>query len=159
MYSARIKTLAVALYKKGLSCRAVATQMEGEVTPMPHFMTVLRWARSAGKGRRQHGHRLDLSGDDLRPSYDAGASVHDLAARFRVGTSTVYTRLADAGTQMRPSRIKYGHILTEERLRELFWEKGWPAREIAREMHCNTGTVYNWLARNGIPLKRPHAPV
>ncbi len=154
-YSARIKTHAISLYDKGLSCRAVAAQMKAQGSPIPHFVTVLRWARSAGKGRRRHGHRLPLSGEDLRPAYDAGASVKELAQRFRVGTTTVYKRLAEAGTKMRPSRVKYGHILTGDRLRELYREKGWRARDIAREVGCNAGTVYNWLKRSSIALKRP----
>lgn len=154
-YSARIRTHAISLYDRGLSCRAVAARMKLEGLPMPHFMTVLRWARSAGKGRSGHGHRLPLSGEDLRPPYDAGASVKELAEKYRVGTTTVYKRLAESGTKMRPSRVKYGHILVEKRLRQLYWEKEWRAQDIAREVQCNTGTVYNWLRRNSIALKRP----
>ena len=155
VYSLRVKTRAISLYDKGLSCRAVAARMKAEGLPMPHFVTVLRWARATGKGRRQHGRRLPLRGEDLRPAYDAGASVRDLANRFGVGTTTVYKRLAEAGTKMRPSRIKYGHILAEQRLRQLYWEKEWRAQDIAREVQCDTGTVYNWLNRNNIALKRP----
>ncbi|HYS99205.1 MAG TPA: hypothetical protein VEO20_00910 [Thermoplasmata archaeon] len=85
--------------------------------------------------------------------------MRDLANRFGVGTTTVYNRLAEAGTNMRPSRIKYGHILTEEYLRELYWEKELRAQDIARKVHCGTGTVYNWLKRTGIPLRRsPQTP-
>src|SRR2546427_3368786 len=100
-YPARVKTRAVALYETGLSCRAVAAQMKAEGLPTPHFASVLRWARAAGKGRRQHGHRLPLSGEDVHTAYDAGVSVKELARRFRVGTTTVYKRLAEAGTKMR----------------------------------------------------------
>ena len=80
--------------------------------------------------------------------------MKELAQKFRVATSTVYRRLAEAGTKMRPSRVKYGHILAEQRLRELYWEKELRARDIARKLHCDTGTVYNWLKRTSIPLKR-----
>ena len=80
--------------------------------------------------------------------------MKELAQKFRVATSTVYKRLAEAGTKMRPSRVKYGHILAEQRLRELYWEKELRARDIARKLHCDTGTVYNWLKRTSIPLKR-----
>jgi len=128
-YSARTKTRAISFYDKCFSCRAVAVQMKAEGSPMPHFVTVLRWARSAGKGRRQHGHRLPISGQSLRPAYDAGASVKDLANRFCVGETTVYKRLSEVGTKMRPSRIKYGHILSEQRLRQLYWERGWRAED------------------------------
>ena len=153
-YSAEAIREAVGLYETGLSCRAVAKRLLVTGLPSPSHMTVLRWARSAGKGRSGHGHRLPLSGEDLRPPYDAGASVKELAEKYRVGTTTVYKRLAESGTKMRPSRVKYGHILVEKPLRQLYWEKEWRAQDIAREVQCNTGTVYNWLRRNAVPLKR-----
>jgi len=46
-------------------------------------------------------------------------------------------------------------IATFERLRQLSWEKDWRAQDIAREVHCDAGTVYNWLDRKVIALKRP----
>ena len=81
-------------------------------------------------------------------------AVKVIAKRLRVGTTTVYNRLHERGAKMRPSRVKYGHILTAERLRFLYLLRNWRANEIAKVCGCNTGTVYNWLRRNGISLKR-----
>ena len=91
----------------------------------------------------------------MREFYDAGMRVEDIAKRVRVGTTTVYNRLHEAGAKKRPSRVKYGHVLTAERLRFLYLLRNWRADEIAKECGCNTGTVYNWLRQNDIPLKRP----
>ena len=91
----------------------------------------------------------------MRQFYDAGIRVEEIARQVRVGTTTVYKRLHEAGAKMRPSGMKFGHVLTAERLRFLYLSRNWRAEEIAKERGCNTGTVYNWLKRNGIPLKRP----
>ena len=129
--------------------------MMAEGLQSPHYITIFRWARQKGRSRRQHGHRLPLTGVDARAFYDAGTRVEEIAKRVRVGRTTIYKRLHEAGAKMRPSRVKYGHILTAERLRFLYLMRNWRANEIAKECGCNTGTVYNWLRRNDIPLKRP----
>src|SRR5439155_14228443 len=154
-YPAEVKRQATRLYETGLSCRSVSEHMMAEGLESPHYMTIFRWAREKGKSRKQHGHRLPLSGADVRQSYDAWIRVEEIARRVRVGTTTVYKRLHEAGAKMRPSRLMYGHVLTAERLRFLYRLRNWRADEIAKECGCNTGTVYNWLRRNDIPLKRP----
>jgi len=128
--------------------------MKAEGLVSPHYMTIFRWAQEKGKSRKQHGHRLPISGVDVRHLYDAGMRVEAIAERVGAGTTTVYKRLHEAGAKMRPSRVKYGHVLTAERLRSLYLLRNWRANEIAKECGCNTGTVYNWLRRNGVPLKR-----
>ena len=154
-YSAQVRRRAVHLYDTGLSCRSVSERLIAEGLRPPHYMTIFRWAREKGRSRKQHGHRLPLSGVDVRHLYDGGMRVEEIAKRVRVGTTTVYKRLHEAGARMRPSRVKYGHVLTAERLRFLYLLRNWGADEIAKECGCNTGTVYNWLRRNDIPLKRP----
>src|SRR5436309_9278702 len=84
-----------------------------------------------------------------------GTAVGEIAQRFHVGISTVYKRLHEVGTKMRPTRIKYGHVLTERRLRDLYLKRNARAEDIAATFGCDVVTVYNWLRRNGIPLKRP----
>src|SRR2546428_325014 len=154
-HSVQVKRDAVRLYETGLSCRAVAQRMEEEGLTSPHYATVLRWAKDAGKGRKTHGRRFALSGEIVRALYDRGLDVDEIAQRFRVGTTTIYKRLHEVGANMRPSRIRYGHVLTERRLRLLYVKKNLRAEEIAAKLGCNVGTVYNWLRRNDIPLKRP----
>src|SRR3989475_8716936 len=113
----------------GLSCRAVAELMKVEGMASPHYVTILRWAREAGKGRRLHGHRLPLSGEIVQGLYDRGTPVGEIAQRLRVGISTVYKRLHEVGAKMRPSRIRYGHVLTEGHLRLLYVKKDLRARD------------------------------
>src|SRR5256712_10752785 len=150
-HSVQVKRDAIRLYETGLSCRAVAQQMEAEGVASPHYVTVLRWAKGAGKGRKTHGHRLGLSGQIVRALYDRGMDVDEIARRFRVGTTTIYKRLHEAGAKMRPSRIRYGHVLTEGRLRLLYLKRDLRSQEIAAKLGCNVGTVYNWLRRSDIP--------
>jgi len=153
-YSAEAKREAVGMYEMGLSCRAVAEHLRVRGQPSPRPMTVLRWAKAAGKGRRTRGHRLPLSGDSVRVLYDHGMDVGEIAHRLHVGTSTIYQRLHEAEAEMRPSRIRYGHVLAEGHLRLLYVKKDLRARDIAVKFGCNIGTVYNWLRKNDIPLKR-----
>ena len=154
-YSAQVRARTVRLYEDGLSCRAVAELVKVEGLASPHYVTILRWAREAGKGRRLHGHRLPLSGEIVQGLYNRGRPVSEIAQRFHVGITTVYTRLHEVGARIRPSRIKYGHVLTERRLRDLYLKKNAHAEDITATFGCNVGTVYNWLRRNGVSLKRP----
>src|SRR2546426_8696862 len=154
-YSALVRARTVRLYEDGLSCRAVAELVKVEGMASPHYVTILRWAREAGKGRRLHGHRLPLSGETVQSLYDRGTPVGEIAQRLRVGISTVYKRLHEVGATMRPTRIKYGHVLTERRLRDLYLKKNARAGDIAARFGCNVGTVYNWLKKSGVRMKRP----
>src|SRR5947208_8406745 len=85
-YSVHIKRDAVRRYETGLSCRAVAQHMKAEGVASPHYVTVLRWAKDAGIGRKTHGRRFALSGEIVRALYDRGMDVDEIAQRFRVGT-------------------------------------------------------------------------
>src|SRR2546426_1977245 len=111
-YSAEVRRRAVRLYDTGLSCRSVSEHVMAEGLQSPHYMTIFRWAREKGRSRKQHGHRGTLSGVDVRAFYDAGMRVEEIAKRVGAGTTTVYKRLYEAGAKMRPSRVKYGHVLT-----------------------------------------------
>src|SRR5436309_19088 len=50
-YSALVRSRTVRLYEDGLSCRAVAELVKVDGRASPHYVTILRWAREAGKGR------------------------------------------------------------------------------------------------------------
>ena len=154
-YSALVRARTVRLYEDGLSCRAVADRVKVEGLTSPHYVTILRWAREAGKGRRLHGHRLPPSGKIVQGLYDRGTPVSQIARQFHVGNATVYERLHEVGAKMRPSRIKYGHVLTERRLQDLYLKKNAGAEDIAAKFGCDVGTVYNWLRKSGVRLKRP----
>src|SRR5207245_8471468 len=136
-YSALVRARTVRLYEDGLSCRAVAEQVKIKGQASPHYVTILRWAREAGKGRRLYGHRLPLSGEIVQALYDRGTPAGEIALRFHVGISTVYKRLHEGGARMRPSRIKYGHVLTEQLLRDLYVKRNGRAQDIAAKFGCN----------------------
>src|SRR3989475_11010928 len=110
-YSALVRARTVRLYEDGLSCRAVAELVRVEGRASPHYVTILRWAREAGKGRKPRGHRLPGSGQIVPGLYEKGTPVSEIAQRFHVGVTTVYKRLHEAGTKMRPRRIRYVPVL------------------------------------------------
>src|SRR3989442_14901354 len=153
-YSALVRARTVRLYEDGLSCRAVAELVKIKGQASPHYVTILRWAREAGKGRKLHGHRLPLSGEIVQGLYDRGTPAGEIAQRFHVGISTVYKRLHEAGAKMRPSRIKYGHVLTERRLRDLYLKKNARAEDMAGRFGCGVGAGGKWLEGEGGALKR-----
>src|SRR2546426_6675576 len=100
-YPAWAKRDAMGLYESGLSCRAVAERMKSEGAASPHYVTVLRWAKAAGRGRKTRGRRFALSGEVVRALYSRGMEVDEIAQRFRAGTTTIYKRLHEAGAKMR----------------------------------------------------------
>ena len=119
----------------------------------------MRWVRQVGKARPPGDRRRTELPPAAKQLYESGRTLAQVAAKFRVSPDTVQKRLRELGTTIRPAKIKYGHVLTAERLRFLYLLRNWRADEIARECGCNTGTVYNWLRRNGIPLKRQRPSV
>src|SRR2546425_11733051 len=76
--SAQVRARTVRLYEDGLSCRAVAELVKVEGQASPHYVTILRWARETGRGRRLHGHRLPLSGEIGHSLYDKGTPVSEI---------------------------------------------------------------------------------
>src|SRR2546422_10662339 len=103
-YSPQVRARTVRLYEDGLSCRAVAELVKVEGRASPHYVTILRWVREAGKGRKLHGHRLPLSGEIVQGLYETGTPVGEIAQRLHVGISTVYKRLHEVWAGMRPTR-------------------------------------------------------
>ncbi len=153
VHSRRTRKIALSLYHSGLSSREVtqclSDEFEAEVSPQ----TVARWARAIGMNRAVGGKRFVVSGEDLRPLYDAGASVSQLSQHYHVSEALVWERLRDAGTQMRPSGTVYT-LLTPGLLQEMYWEQGMTTKQIARRVGCSQATVHYRLRAYGIPRKR-----
>jgi transcriptional regulator of aromatic amino acid metabolism len=115
--------------------------------------TVALWARNAGKNRSVGDVRLAISGEELRPLYEAGASTIDLARRFHVSRTLVGERLKEVGTQMRHGWTKYPSLSLES-LRRMYWTEGLSTKEVAARTGCSQMTVHYRLRRYGIPRKR-----
>src|SRR2546422_3947920 len=99
-----VKREAVRLYETGLSCRAVAKRMEGEGVASPHYLTVLRWAKEAGEGRKTHGRRFLLFGEIVCVPLDKGVCVVAIARPFGGGGTTICNRPHGGGGDSRPRR-------------------------------------------------------
>jgi DNA invertase Pin-like site-specific DNA recombinase len=81
-------------------------------------------------------------------------NIAKVAERYHAGKTVAAKRLREMGMEIRPSGSLFGHLLTADRLREMYRQKGMRAQEIAEATGCNAGTVYNWLKKWDIPLKR-----
>jgi len=153
MHPESVRQRAIELYEFGLSCRAAADQVNHELATTVTPQTVARWARQAGVARPPGDRRHVEVPPEAKRLYESGWSLSDVAKKFGVSPSTLQKRLKETGTSIRPARIKYGHILTADRFRVLYVERNLKVQDIARRFHCSTGSVYNWLKRNHIPLK------
>jgi len=157
MHPVPMRERALTLYESGLSCREVARLLGKEPHPSPTPQTVARWARQAGVGRPPGDRRKVHLHAEAKRLYEAGWTIVQVANKYGVSQDTVLKRLREAGATIRPARVKFGHTLTADLLRTLYVEKNLRAQDIARRFRCSTSSVYNWLRRNRIPLKRPRA--
>jgi len=153
-HSDDIRRRAIGLYDGAkLSCRATAARLSTDygvnVTPQ----TVARWAREEGKNRSVGEPRLPLSGHELKPFYDAGASVSQLANRFHVSQTLVRGRLREVGTRIHPSGTRYS-LLTKDRLQSMYLTRGMSAKQIAKQVGCSQMTVYYRMRIYRIPRRR-----
>ena len=83
---------------------------------------------------------------DARFHFDPkGDSIEKAPLDIYVGRATV----VDLAQSF--ARSKQKHLITAEDLKP-------HAEDIAATFGCNVGTVYNWLRRGGVRLKRPRRP-
>lgn len=154
LHSDATKNRALALYASGLSIRTVALRLRRDRDTVVSPQTVARWARLHGLARPVGERRRITLGAEAKRLYESGLILEQVAMRLGVGKTTVAKRLREMGCAIRPSRIVYGHRLTADRLLKLYVQQDLRAQEIAQRFHCSTGTVYGWLHRNHVPLKR-----
>jgi Helix-turn-helix domain len=94
------------LYRKGWSFNAIGHELDrrGELVKDCLASSGVRLRKDAKRVR----HRPDVLPATLRRLYDQGATPGQLADKFSVSLGTVYTRLREAGTVMRPRGRPHG---------------------------------------------------
>lgn len=153
MHALRTRRIALSLYLSGLSSRDVSRRLSEEYGTKVTPQTVAQWARKLAMSHPKGGKRFRLSGEDLEPLYRAGASISQLANRYHVSQTLVGGRLHEAGTVMRRGGTIY-ELLTADLLRELYWDRGLSAKQIAGRVGCSQATIHYRLRAYGIPRKR-----
>jgi DNA-binding transcriptional ArsR family regulator len=79
--------------------------------------------------------------------YEAGATVYELAERFKVHRQTVSEHLHRQGVKMRRQGLNGPQIDEAAQL----YGRGWPLARIARTYEVNPSTV--WLALRGLGVR------
>jgi hypothetical protein len=102
--------------------------------------------------RRQVQRRLTLEqAEQLVSEYQAGASMKDLAARWRLHRTTVASQLRLAGVVIRRQGVPGDRL--DEAIR--LYGDGWSLQRLAARYRCDDETVRQALKRAGLPLRRP----
>ncbi len=153
-HSDRVRRTAMSLYESGLSCREAARIVTVSLGKHVSPPTVAGWARREGIRHPVGGVRWVELPPEVRELYESGLRLDQIARRFHVGRTVTAKRLREMGTEIRPGGFNYGTVLTVDCLNEMCHKRGMRAQEIAKAAGCSTGTVYNWLRKRSIPLKR-----
>jgi DNA-directed RNA polymerase specialized sigma24 family protein len=164
--SLRDKTSAsqvVSLYVQGLSaCEIAAILGCGRSTVLRrlHQSDIsLRPASDYGykrRGKRVTPHRQDILDSNLIDLYKRGLSTTAIAQQVGCHESTVWRRLKNAGTELRPAGFARQQFPTL-RIVCLFTE-GLTAREIAQQLGCATSTVTHRLRQAGMSRRSLRSP-
>jgi transposase-like protein len=121
--------------------RAILIHAGSELRPLGHNIktTRRRWASV-------------LTAAYLTKMYrDMGLTAHEIGALVGADTSTVLRYVRLAGLDVRPSCVRgsFPDLNDEAWLNER-WLQGLPARTIAAELGCDTGTVLRWVRKHGL---------
>jgi transposase len=118
---------------------------------------VLKLHSTALRPRRGIGKLLTTEQEaELVSSYQAGMSVMQLASRYGISSSTVYTTLEYAGVVRRTNSDIFRKLspLHEAEVIELY-QQGLPASQISGRFNINDQTVYNILERHSVCRRSP----
>lgn len=153
MHPRRIRDLAIALYDKGHSARDVSKGLEKQVGVYISPQAVARWMREVGRSRPAGEPRSVELDAQAKRLYESGATVEQIARRYRIGKTSAAKCLREMGVAIRPSGSRFLHLLAREGLQRLYVLEGRSVKSIADELGCSLGAVYRLLKANGI--RRP----
>jgi hypothetical protein len=88
----------------------------------------------------------------LQTDYKAGATVYELATRYKISRQTVSLHLHRLGIQMRRQGLAEQQVIDGARL----YEQGWSCARIARHYDVTPGTVWLRLRDIGVQMRDPH---
>jgi transposase-like protein len=154
--SVSLSAMAIAdLYALGFTTREIATRVGGGRS------TVLRRLHELGislrsasdyaykrQAKRSARHRRDILDSDLVDLYAKGLSTTAIARQVGCHESTVWRRLKNAGSELRPAGFARQKFPTLQIV--CLYIEGLPAREIAAKLGCARSTVTHRLHQVGI---------
>lgn len=141
MHGREIRKRAIALYASGLSARATARRLREDHRVVVTPQTIARWTRRLGLSRPVGDRRRIEVGKEAQRQYESGLSLEQVARRLGVGKTAVGERLREMGVAIRPTGSRFVHLLTKDRLENLYITKDYSAGRIASEFGCSAGTV------------------
>jgi DNA-binding NarL/FixJ family response regulator len=88
---------------------------------------------------------------ELVTGYQAGATVYELAKRFKIHRTTVSQHLQRQGVPMR------GRSLSEEQvtIAAQLYRQGWSVAKIGERFEVDQTTVWRVLRERGVVMRRP----
>jgi len=90
--------------------------------------------------------------DSLIAGYQAGATVYELAERFKIHRVTVSEHLHRAGTRMRRQGLSLDQIAQAASL----YDQGWSVARIGQRFGVNGSTAWLALRAAGVQIRRDH---
>jgi DNA-directed RNA polymerase specialized sigma24 family protein len=88
----------------------------------------------------------------LVEAYQAGATVYELAERFKIHRQTVSKHLHREGVKMRRRGLDDQQVVDATAL----YERGWSLARIGRKLEVQTGTVWMALRSRGVTMRDTH---
>lgn len=89
---------------------------------------------------------------ELVEGYNQGATVLELADRFKINRQTVSKHLHRQGVKMRRQGLEPQQVADAAGL----YEQGWSLARVARHYEVNTGTVWLALRACGVQMRDTH---
>jgi DNA-binding IclR family transcriptional regulator len=88
----------------------------------------------------------------MAAEYQAGATVYELAARFKIHRATVSEHLHSLGVAMRRRGLDQGQVDQAATL----YAQGWSVARIGGQFRVDGGTVWLALRAAGVQLRDTH---
>jgi DNA invertase Pin-like site-specific DNA recombinase len=89
--------------------------------------------------------------DELVTAYEAGATVYELARRFKIHRTTASLHLQRQGVPMRRQGLDEEQVELAAQLYRL----GWSVAKIGERFGVDQTTVWRVLRERGVPMRRP----
>ena len=87
----------------------------------------------------------------LAENYQAGATITDLAAAFKIHRTTVSQHLLRSGTPMRRQGLSEEQVATAASL----YQQGWSLVRLGERFDVDPSTVHAALRRVGLQMRKP----
>jgi DNA-directed RNA polymerase specialized sigma24 family protein len=94
----------------------------------------------------------DAEVDELVAAYEAGATVYQLADRFRINRRTVSKIIKRRGVETRWQRLTEADVDEAEHL----YAQGWSLARVGERLGVSDDTVRLRLLKRGVQMRDPH---